>query len=102
MATFAHPMNAGYTESVGALSVILTAILGPLYLLYVRAWFAALITLFIGYPLAVMIATFAASSGSTWAGPLCYAIAALSWGLAMVPLIEKSYLRRGWKPRTTS
>uniref|UniRef100_A0ABW0FXM6 Uncharacterized protein n=1 Tax=Azospirillum himalayense TaxID=654847 RepID=A0ABW0FXM6_9PROT len=97
MTTFIHPMNAGYTETVGVGSVILTALLGPLYLVYVRAWFAALLTLVIGGPLLAFLTMATASGGNVAAVILCYVIGSASWGLAMVPLIEKSYLRRGWK-----
>lgn len=97
MPTFIHPLNEGYRESTGAGTVALTMLFGPFYLLYLRAWFAAFLTVAIGTPAVIIVTMMAGSSGSVGAMAATYLFGSFGWSIAMLPLIEKSYLRRGWK-----
>jgi hypothetical protein len=97
MPTFVHPLNEGYRESTGTGTVILTMLFGPLYLLYLRAWFAAFLSVFVGSPLIMAVVMLSASSGSVAAMLATYLFGAFGWAISMLPLVEKSYLRRGWR-----
>ncbi|QCG93969.1 DUF2628 domain-containing protein [Azospirillum sp. TSA2s] len=97
MPTFVHPLNEGYRESTGASTVALTMLFGPFYLLYLRAWFAAFLSVVVGAPAVITVTMIAGSSGSFGAMVAAYFSGILGWSIAMLPLVEKSYLRRGWK-----
>lgn len=84
MAVFENPMN-GYRESVGGSAILWTLLFGVFYLAYKGAWGWA----FIGFLAALLL------------GSVTFGVGALVvWVLlafAAPGLVEKSYLRKGWK-----
>lgn len=84
MAVFENPMN-GYRESIGVGAVLWTLLFGVFYLAYKGVWGWA----FIGFFAALLLGAVTAGVGAF--------IVWILLAFAAPGLIEKTYLRKGWK-----
>lgn len=97
MILFEHP-ESGRRATVDGTTWFLTVLFGPFYLAYLRAWAAMVLTLVIALPLMTLAAYLALlASASAAVALVAYFAAAGAWGLIVMPLVERTYLRRGWR-----
>jgi hypothetical protein len=93
---FEHPANNGLVEEVGLDSLMYTAILGPFYLLFKGAYFAAFLTFIISSPVCILVPALM-SKGDFWLF-LFFALCWLFfWSWCMQPLIANAYLKKGFR-----
>lgn len=100
MPVFENPMN-GYRENVGLGTVIGVALLGVLYLIYRGLWGYALLWFlvvpFTTLALAILAGDRGMFDGPLWLPVMIIAAPHLAFSAFSVVVLEKKYLRQGWR-----
>jgi len=94
--TFMHPSKNGYTETVGLDMLVPLMLLGPIYLIYKRAWVLALILSPIIAISVLIVVGFVASAIGGWAAFIVWFIVLAGAYIGMLDYIAENYLKRGW------